>query len=660
MTQQELLGDANRIGHRIASAALWDGPICTWTVHTPDPAHLGAPRSCPAAAGGDIYRGSAGIAWFLAELHAVTPHPTLSRAALGGIRHALHLAESWPTDQFGFYRGRVGVAYVAIRLARLLAQPRLTAEARQTLAPLIGQESRDGGLDVIHGAAGAIPALLELHDQLADEALLEMACGLGERLFEKAQRGPTGWSWDTVGPSVARHLTGLAHGAAGIGLALLELFRATGCGAYRFAAEMAFLYERKWFDASTGHWPDFRHPELSDLTFYHPNGEIPSRPPLPRAANNGLEPWRPSFATAWCHGAPGIGLARLRAFELTGQPLYKSEAETAIASMLAASRSETSDLSLCHGVAGNCELLLQAAEVFGDPTRREQCLSYAEVTCQGQHRAHPQDPCLMLGEAGIGALLLRLASESTPSFLLRRPALQDHALPEDQGFADLAALASQEYFGKTLRSFDALGIWPIEALPRKRDDAPLTRSPVEATYTRLRRLVSQQRGRRKMMQDAFRRERTAYEMTLEPTDFAEESLRRLTRTPMEQVAWDQVLFLWSEGTELVTNLWDWDPWLRWGADGEPAGETVFAMLHRQRDRVSVRQVGPFTAAMLSGLSAPVSLRELTSSVADILSGPDLLEESSLHKKVLSEAHGLYQAGFIDIVEDASVRRASAG
>ena len=656
MRQQELLDVADSIGHNIAQAAQWDGSVCRWNVDTPDPAHQG-PRRSRTAARGDVYQGSAGIAWFLAELYAVTGHPILANTAEGGIRHALSAAKGWPTNHFSFYRGRVGVAFVANRLARLLAQPRLAVATRELLEPLVGQERHDNGLDVINGAAGAIPALLELHYEFEDETLLEMACGLGERLFEKAQREPVGWSWDTVGPSVARHLTGLAHGASGIGLALLELFRATGHGAYRFAAEMAFLYERRWFDADTANWPDFRHPELSDLVFYHPADSQPSQ-----AAPGSITPWRPSFANAWCHGAPGIGLARARAFELTSQPLYQREAEAAVASVLASLNRPNSDLSLCHGLGGNCELLLYLGEVSGDPATRAKCAEHAERVRDHLPQADRTNPGLMLGEAGIGAFFLRLASASTPSFLVRRPSLQGHIAPlEDKGFADLAALAAQEYFGKTLRSFDALGMWPIEVPTRRNDNAPLSQSPVAATYHKLRRFVGKQRGRRReMMLDAFRRERTAYEMAREPSDFAEESLHRLNRLPAEDVPWDDVLLSWSDGTELITNHWDWDPWLVWGAEGEPTAETVFSMLFRQHNRVSIRPIGPFAAAVLSGLATPASLHELTRRVTEIFSGPERLEQIQLQSKVLSQARELYGAGLIEIAESVNEQRASVG
>jgi lantibiotic modifying enzyme len=63
------------------------------------------------------------------------------------------------------------------------------------------------------------------------------------------------------------------------------------------------------------------------------------------------------YQIQWCYGSVGIGLTRLRAFQLLSRPQYREEAEAAI-------RRTIRDLdlfpnnwqpnySLCHGLAGN-------------------------------------------------------------------------------------------------------------------------------------------------------------------------------------------------------------------------------------------------------------------------------------------------------------------
>lgn len=81
-----------------------------------------------------------------------------------------------------------------------------------------------------------------------------------------------------------------------------------------------------------------------------------------------LPPYQPKYMNAWCHGSPGIGLSRLRAWELTGQEAYRTEVKAALISTVAAIEDDVSgggNYSLCHGIGGNCDLPLLAAKILG-------------------------------------------------------------------------------------------------------------------------------------------------------------------------------------------------------------------------------------------------------------------------------------------------------
>ena len=166
-----------------------------------------------------------------------------------------------------------------------------------------------------------------------------------------------GWSWKTIdipGQAGLRNLTGFSHGTAGIGWALLELSSATGEARFRSAAEEAFRYERTHYSPEQENWPDFRD------FLRAPGGS------------------GPVFGTAWCHGAPGIALSRLRAWGLTASPQSREEAEAAVRTTTRAVQSPDAvrgGFSLCHGCAGNADVLLEAAgnsaRARGTRSRRE-------------------------------------------------------------------------------------------------------------------------------------------------------------------------------------------------------------------------------------------------------------------------------------------------
>jgi lantibiotic modifying enzyme len=226
-----------------------------------------------------------------------------------------------------------------------------------------------------------------------------------------------GYSWKTTVLSKQRNLTGFAHGTAGVGYALLELFHVTNDSKYRIAAEQAFNYERYWFDNATGNWPDFR--------------KVQGRGKR-RSTSSSL-----SFATYWCHGAPGITLSRLRAYELLKDEICKAEARTALRTTRKAIETalqfERGNFSLCHGLAGNTEVLLYSYQVLGQEEVSNLMLAY-EVADRGiktsAMRRHSwpcgvvdggETPDLMLGLAGIGYFYLRLHNLELPSILILQP-----------------------------------------------------------------------------------------------------------------------------------------------------------------------------------------------------------------------------------------------
>ena len=150
------------------------------------------------------------------------------------------------------------------------------------------------------------------------------------RLEQTAQRSDDGYSWRTIESATPhqRNLTGFSHGTAGIAWAMFELAQITGERNFRNTATQALSYERCHFVKDQGNWPDFRENDT------------------PRATDT------PNCGVAWCHGAPGIGLSRLRVFELTNDQIAAREAEIAGATTmryLGMPQTARAGYSLCHG-----------------------------------------------------------------------------------------------------------------------------------------------------------------------------------------------------------------------------------------------------------------------------------------------------------------------
>jgi lantibiotic modifying enzyme len=405
------------LGRRIADQAIWYEGRCTWMGAAPEEGPDGHTALTYATLGPDLYGGTSGVALFLAELSAITGDAIFRRAALGAIDHALaREAELAANLDRSLYSGRLGIAVAAARVGAAVGEERYLEAAARMTAGTPGPMAQ-GDFDIVSGRAGAIYGLLWLGTKLSDGRFGEEALRLGQELAESAERsGPARdqASWAAARMSATGNLTGFSHGASGAACALLEVAAVTGESYLADVAEQAFVYERSLFDAHTSNWPDLR-----------------ARP----GAIAGRRRQR-SYPVMWCHGAAGIALARLRAYELSGLPVLKDEAIVALGTTLthteAVLRAGGGSYCLCHGLAGNATILQEGYRVLGSLGAQWHELAL-EVASSGierfgrQGQAWPcgtrdgETPNLMLGLAGAGLFYLRLHEPSIGSALLLTP-----------------------------------------------------------------------------------------------------------------------------------------------------------------------------------------------------------------------------------------------
>jgi type 2 lantibiotic biosynthesis protein LanM len=361
--------------------------------------------------GDSLYDGRGGVALFLAALHAVTGemrHRDLALRALEPLRRRLREPdpESRRRDArltgIGGAGGLGSLVYALAATGRLLADRTLlddaTALAGWITSDLVAADER---LDVIGGAAGAALGLLALHAATGEAAVLATAAECGRHLLNRrvSHEGAPA-AWRTLGEE--RPLTGFSHGAAGIAYALLRLHAATGDEACRAAALEAIAYERGVFSAEQANWPDFRAGVTAD--------------------------GRPGYPVQWCHGAPGIALARLGGLGVAGGPEVEREIEVALRTTQGLGLQALDHL--CCGNMGRVETLLVGGERLARPDCREEARRIvAQVVTRagrtgGAYRLFGNlppsvfSPALFRGTAGIGYGLLRLADGSLPSALL--------------------------------------------------------------------------------------------------------------------------------------------------------------------------------------------------------------------------------------------------
>jgi type 2 lantibiotic biosynthesis protein LanM len=399
----DLLAAARSVGDRLEAIA-FRGPRDAWWLTL---AALAGERWSFASAQADLYQGVPGIVLFLAYLAEVSGEERFSDLARRGVVTLGSLLERGAIAQRipGAWNGVGGLIYTLCHLGVLWQDGELLDRAVSFLPRLPDLIAQDRSYDLIDGSAGCAAALLVLHRLRPDAGALDLAVQCGEQLAAGALTRPYGARGVAWPPSVAgyRPLAGYSHGTAGIAWSLLRLAGAAGEPRFRELGLAAIEYERSLYDPVQKNWPDFRE-DGSPVGVLHD-----------------LDP----FMSAWCHGAAGVGLARLGTLDLLNDETVQSEIAVALETTLA--RGFGKNHSLCHGDLGNVDLFLRAAQQLNDPSLEEKAYRLAggilDSRAEGGWRLGmprgAEPPGLMIGLAGVGYGLLRLAApERVPDVLL--------------------------------------------------------------------------------------------------------------------------------------------------------------------------------------------------------------------------------------------------
>jgi type 2 lantibiotic biosynthesis protein LanM len=400
-TKQVLVAEADRIAEQVSSLAIRRGPAAAWIGLD----WLGDSEVFQLAClGSDFYNGVSGIALFLAAHAAATGSQASGDLALAAVsslrkdlrsRSAARIARSLG---IGAATGLGSIVYALTAMSQCLRQADLLADAQAATelftADLIAADKQ---LDVMGGSAGAILALLRLYRDTRSAAVLDRAIRCGEHLTAQSRLGPEGCrSW--VGQGSGSHgLNGMSHGAAGFAYALASLAAATGRDDFARAASECIAFENSSYDGKRKNWPDLR----------------------------GVT--GPLWPCQWCHGAPGIGLARIATARRGGldSELLGTDIRNAVEG---ADEGWPAGVdTLCCGTLGSIEFFCEAGKELGRSDLTEAAsrrlaaiLERAQTT--GDYRWNNGrwrfNVGLFRGLAGVGYTVLRRIDASLPNALI--------------------------------------------------------------------------------------------------------------------------------------------------------------------------------------------------------------------------------------------------
>jgi type 2 lantibiotic biosynthesis protein LanM len=399
-----LLSVAQAAAERLAELVIEDAHGAVWLgVHT------GAGSNWQVGVvGPDLYAGGLGIALFLAYYAEVSGEAVHRDRARRAVAAALRQIERGRLRHGGGELGLLGLGGAVSALSELgmlWSEPGLVSTAHTLAAAMTPLIDRDEEFAVMDGAAGALLGLAALARTGRGATISDIARRAADHLLDAqgAATGTAAWLPRQMREAglVSKPLAGYGHGASGIASALVCASELLSDTKYFDAALRAVDYERELFDPERNNWRDIR--ELAG-----PGGLVVEK--------HGDWTTTEGNSIAWCHGAVGIGLARLHMLRYDDNVLLRADLDAALDTTLRAGFGNGH--SLCHGDFGSLELAVAVATERGDDQlwhrlRRHAATVVEDISRGGWRCGLYRDlevPGLYTGVAGIGFGALRVAA----------------------------------------------------------------------------------------------------------------------------------------------------------------------------------------------------------------------------------------------------------
>ena len=674
--QKRLLDEARRIGDRLLAEAESDENGLHWKTMTMDLDHNVSFTKLES-----IYSGVSGIALFFLELFKQTQDKRYMDAAAAGMKWVIDYCEKNPANSYAFFTGRMGVSYTLLQMHKFTREKEYIEKAMAVARPCKeALEDSYGVDDLINGNSGTLLGLLHLHAATGEKWILESIDGFAQKLVDRANHGPAGLYWDRS-PQQVSGLCGFSHGAAGIGFVFMELGHYFKNQAFYFLARQAFLYERYFLNQANNHknWPDLRKGIYSDDD-YREHQEAFLEGNLDFFTRGG-------DMNAWCHGAAGIGLSRVRAWQLLKDPVYQHEVQIAVDKTILTDIEPANSkplFILCHGSGGNAELFLYAYQVLGD----KKYLSMAEkiaLNVLAYHEKHhhylpgyrspdaKEDRSLFMGNAGIGYFLLRVADPfHVPSILV--PAIDVALRPGETAslshypfivisLPDLQKRLLQKDFKRTLLVSEAIMPKKVKAfftgLQPDSDDTGISLVKSFAEYIE-KAMPALPAKKKDVLADVFELEKEKRRMDEEIKSFSlldikekilVQQAEKINETDNE--TFKKLIFRLEEDVRLATTDWDWHESNReqWLANPDREKEQVEedfqpVLLKPTPLGVLETRLSPFSYTILYEFQESSPVERVIRAVLEAFESLTPEEEEMLKEKIIQQVKEALLAGIL--------------
>lgn len=355
----------------------------------------------------NVQTGASGVGLFLCQAGRFGDDPALRDLARRAAAWVERQLSQRPQRPPGLYFGQAGAVWFLDEVAAWLADPALRERAGELALAL---PIRSFNPDITHGTAGIGLAQLRHWQATGDSRCLDRAERAVAALSATARPGPHGVVWP-VREDVESAFAGLASYGFAHGVAGIAYFLLSSAGV-------------------------LADPTCRELALE----AVESLMKAVRIDDEGAAYWEvgPGRGQAesphWCNGSSGVGTTLVRAYTATRDERYLHLAEAAARAVTA--RSWRGGLVQCHGLAGDGDFLLDLHAVTGDHRFRELALDLAGLIYLRRFR---DDGLLVFpdesgervtasfgtGLSGIGSFFARLAHGGARTLmvdeLLHRP-----------------------------------------------------------------------------------------------------------------------------------------------------------------------------------------------------------------------------------------------
>lgn len=260
----------------------------------------------------------------------------LAEATLNGLEE-LNLNNNNVTMPASVFSGIGSLIYLYYNLSQMSGKAEYYEKYVTYLNRLkIYEISDEESIDIIGGAAGIIVLTINLYNETQDESALYIADKYSKYLYSRLVEEKEG-----------ECLSGFSHGYSGFALALLMAGTVLGNEKYYTLAIELISREDLLYREDIKNWIDLRNNNKEALNY-------------------------------WCHGAPGILLARVKMMKYMRKEdikLVKSKVTEALEQFIQNGFDRSSNHSLCHGIMGNIDILKTISETINDIELIETCKS---------------------------------------------------------------------------------------------------------------------------------------------------------------------------------------------------------------------------------------------------------------------------------------------